>query len=201
MSTAARTLNRRRMYAPVVLVLLASGGLVFVAAKQAWTKATVKTTGLPVDEVSVSGADALPLVSALSVVVSAGALAIIAASVRLRRIIAGIVILTALGGIMIIATGGGTVDSAFERAVDRSPAFAGATMPEAQTSFLWPALAVFGFLVAFIAGIAALRWSDAWPTMSSRYDAPASHAPIVEAETDADVWKAQDEGQDPTYEP
>ena len=187
-----------RLYVPVVLVLLASGGLVFVAAQQTWARSALSTPGLPDDTVTVSGSDALAIVPALGLVVVAAALAIIAASVRLRRVVGALVIIASVAGIIITVGGGSAVDHSFVRAVHESPAFAGQSVPEAQTSVLWPVVAVAGFAVAAVAGALVIWWAGSWATMGRRYDAPAAHGQPTQADSDAEIWQAQDDGRDPT---
>lgn len=191
-------MNRSRLYVPVVLVLLASGGLVFGAAQQTWARSAVSTPGLPDDTVTVSGSDALAIVPALGLVVVAAALAIIAASVRLRRVVGALVVIVAIAGIVITVGGGSAVDHSFVSAVHDSPAFSGQSVPEAQTSVLWPAFAITGFVVAAVAGAMVMWWAGSWTTMGSRYDAPAAHAQPTEVDSDAEIWHAQDDGHDPT---
>jgi uncharacterized membrane protein (TIGR02234 family) len=67
----------------------------------------------------------------------------------------------------------------------------------------WPWLAVAGALVSAAVSVVTLRQAGRWPEMSSRYDAPAGEAattspPAPEEATSADLWKAMDEGRDPT---
>ncbi len=48
----------------------------------------------------------------------------------------------------------------------------------------------------------AVRWVRHWPEMGSRYDAPGAAAetaePPPEDRSNLDLWKAMDEGRDPT---
>lgn len=189
---------KSRLFVPAVLGLLASGGGVFASAQQTWQSATVENSGLPSDDISVSGAAAVPLVPALGLVIAAAALAIIAASGRLRKIVGGLVIITAVIGIISIATGSGALQSAFDRAVQDSPAFSGGSAPQAQVSLVWPALAIGGFVLAIVVGGVIIGCAGWWATMGRRYDAPAAHGPVTEVQSDTDLWQAQDEGIDPT---
>jgi hypothetical protein len=40
-----------------------------------------------------------------------------------------------------------------------------------------------------------------WPEMGRRYDAPTDAPATQEIESDRDLWKALDEGRDPTRDP
>lgn len=189
----------RRLYGPVVLAMLAAGGLGFFAASRTWATATLTSDGLPPTDLSVSGSDAQPLVGALAVIVITAALAILAAGPRLRRCVGVLTIAVAVLGIVVAPRPGG---SALRRAVmsaaEESPAFTGAESVGAISSTPWYFVAVAACVVAFVLGAITLRWAPAWPTMSSRYDAPSARAARPSTISDADMWKAMDEGHDPT---
>ena len=51
--------------------------------------------------------------------------------------------------------------------------------------------------LCLVASGLAVRLAPAWPEMGSRYDAPGS-APTAREETGLDLWRALDEGRDPT---
>jgi hypothetical protein len=70
----------------------------------------------------------------------------------------------------------------------------GAGADVAATGWYLTAL-VAGVLSAIVLVVAWLR-SPGWPTMSTRYDAPAAAGPVEPDETD--LWKALDQGRDPT---
>ncbi len=55
-----------------------------------------------------------------------------------------------------------------------------------------------GALLTALALVVAVRRARTWPALGSRYDAPAARAaaPV----TDQDLWRALDEGHDPTAE-
>jgi hypothetical protein len=60
------------------------------------------------------------------------------------------------------------------------------------------------YLAAAVAGVVAstlaLRWVPAWPEMGARYDAPGTGSgdPAHHERTGLDLWKAMDDGRDPT---
>ncbi|MCW2800367.1 MAG: family rane protein [Aeromicrobium sp.] len=187
----------RRLYAPVVLGTLAAGGVAFFTASRTWAHARVAAEGLPPDTVKVSGSDAQPIVTALALVAVTAALAILAASPRLRRVVGAFAVLVALTGIAVVLTGGSSVDDAVTKAVKASPAFTGSNSPAIHHT-LWPALTIVAFLLVAGLGAVTARYGPIWPTMGSRYDAPRVRATKVAPQTDADMWKALDEGHDPT---
>jgi len=186
----------RRLYAPVVLTLLACGGLAFFAASRTWVEATVRAKGLPPDTVAVSGTDAQPLVPALALVVVTGALAVLAASVRVRWVVGVLMLVVGLGAAILVATGGPSLDGALDDAVQGSTAFTGENAPEARHADVWPVLAGAAFVLAGLLGLVVVRLAGTWPTMGSRYDSPAGQSGDIK--TEDDLWAALDEGRDPT---
>jgi len=186
----------RRLYAPVVLALLASGGLAFFAASRTWVEATVQAKGLPPDTVAVSGTGAQPLVPALALVVVTGALAVLAASMRVRWIVGVLVVVVGLGAAFLVATSGSALDDALDDAVRISTAFTGTNAPDGQYVIVWPVLAGVSFVLAAGLGLLVIRNAGTWPTMGSRYESPSGQA--KDARTEDDLWSALDEGRDPT---
>jgi len=186
----------RRLYAPVVLTLLACGGLAFFAASRTWVEATVRANGLPPDPVAVSGTDAQPLVPALALVVVTGALAVLAASVRVRWVVGVLMVVVGIGAAILVATGGSTLDAALDDAVRTSSAFTGDNAPDARHVMVWPVLAGVAFVLAALLGLVVIRLAGTWPTMGGRFEAPTGQK--EDTRTEDDLWAALDEGRDPT---
>jgi len=188
----------RRLYVPVVLGTLAVGGIAFLAAGRTWAESEVKAEGLAAATVSVSGSDAQPLVPALALVVVTTALAILAAGPRLRRVIGGLTALVAVVGIVVVPrSGSGRLADALTSAAEKSPAYTGpASLGEASHG-VWDLVTIAAFAAALVLGVLTVRFGPQWPTMSSRYDAPSAR-PQKEIRTDTDLWKAMDDGRDPT---
>lgn len=190
-------MNTRRLYGPVVLGTLAAGGLAFFAASRTWARVRIATDGLPTDSVDVTGADAQPLVSALALVVVTAALAVLAASPRVRRVVGGFTVLIALTAAVVVLLGGSSLDNAVDHAVEASPAFTGTGDHDFTTS-AWKYVTALAFVIAALLGGVTAKLGASWPTMSSRYDAPAARPAAAAPQSDAEMWKALDEGRDPT---
>lgn len=188
----------RRLYAPVVLGTLAAGGLAFFALGRTWARSKVVADGLTTDTVSTTGADAHPLASALALVIIASALAILAASRRIRRVVGVLAVVVALVGIWIIVQGGDALDDTLTAAVEKSPAFTGSNHPDVVEETSWRLVAMVAFAIAAVLGAVTTRLALQWPTMSSRYDAPPVRPSAQQTQDDHDMWKALDEGRDPT---
>ena len=189
-------MNPRRLYVPVVLATLAAGGLAALSASRTWAHVVIATDGLPSDSVDVSGSDAQPIVTALAVVIVTAALAVLAASARVRRGVGVFTVLVALTGTAVVLAGHGSVDDAVQRAIRESPAFT-STVPDYDTSG-WRIVTVVAFAVAALLGGVTAWFGHTWPTMGSRYDAPNAHPEPTGPDSEADMWKALDEGRDPT---
>jgi uncharacterized membrane protein (TIGR02234 family) len=188
----------RRLYVPVVLATLATGGLALFAAGRTWAKVEVTSEGLAAAKVTVSGADAQPLVSALAVVVVTAALAILAAGPRLRRVIGALTITVAVvGALAVPRRGSSSLDDAITSAAQKSPAYTGPDALGGVSHVPWDLLTIAAFVLAIVLGALTLRLAPQWPTMSSRYDAPTSR-PEKDDPAGTDMWKAMDRGDDPT---
>jgi uncharacterized membrane protein (TIGR02234 family) len=188
----------RRLYAPVVLATLAVGGLAFFAAGRTWAESEVKAEGLAAATVSVTGSDAQPLVPALALVVVTAALAILAAGPRLRRVIGVLTMAVAATAIVAVPrSGSDRLADALTSAAEKSPAYTGPDSMSSVSHAPWDLATIAAFVLAFVLGAATLRLGPQWPTMGSRYDAPSARRP-AENLSDTDLWKAMDDGRDPT---
>lgn len=186
----------RRWFAPAVLALVAGGGLTFVTMRQTWATATLTAAGLPDDELAVTGAEAMPVVSALGLVLLASALAVLAGSARVRRVLGVLVIVVAVASLAWVALGSGSaIDAALDDAVRESATFTGTNQPETTDVTMWPLATIACLALAALAGAVVARFAPAWPTMSSRYEAPGARPA---GDDESDMWKAFDEGRDPT---
>ncbi len=194
-------MTARPLYAPVVLALLAIGGLAFLAATRTWASATVEADGLLPDEVVVTGRDVAPSAAALALVVVASALAVLAASVRVRRVVGVLVVVVSAVAVVVVLAADVT-GSAFAQAVEESTAFTGTNDPDVVVESAWRLVTAGAFVLAALLGAVVAALAGRWPTMGRRYDAPAAHGradePAVEDASAADIWKALDEGRDPT---
>ncbi len=191
-------MTARRLYAPIVLGTLAAGGLAFFALGRTWASSKVVAEGLTADKVSATGSDAHPLAAALAVVIIASALAILASARRVRQAVGVFTAIVALVASWIIVFDGDALDGAISTAVEKSPAFTGANHPDAIQETAWSYVALAAFVLAAVLGTLTTRLAASWPTMGSRYDAPPVRVSTQQNQDDNDMWKALDEGRDPT---
>jgi len=177
-----------------VLGLLATGAIALFAVTRAWASATVRTPGLPTDQVSVSGVDAAPILAGLAVLIVAAALGVVAAGGWLRQLV-GLLIAAVAGLAAVRALTLDAGGAPLGRALKDSPAYIGGVNPSVNGA-AWPWIAALAFAVACALGVVVAMRGRAWPRMSARYERKDPAA--VDPTDEADLWRAQDEGQDPT---
>ena len=187
--------SRRRTFGPVVLVGLAAGALTAVAADQPAARAGGR--GAAATSGGLVTYDAhLPLVTALALVVLACWGVVLVTRGRVRRGVAVLGALAAVGAAVAAVVGWSQVPDRLRQEL----ASVGVTgVPVGHTGWYWAVL--LGAVVAVVAGVLAVAWAPSWPEMGSRYDAPGSApAPVAppEEQSSLDLWKAMDEGRDPT---
>lgn len=182
---------RDRSYGPTVLVGLAGAVLAAVAGTRGWAATTADAAGIRV-EASVSGAESQPLVAALSLVALAAWGVVLVMRGRLRRVVAALGLLASAGALVGVVAGfTGVQDDSLQAAIDR-----GATGDTFVTTLsAWYYLTGVGAVLTLAAFAVAVARSPRWPAMGSKYDAPAGRATPA---TDEDMWRALDEGRDPT---
>ena len=204
----------RRTFGPVVLAGLAGAALGAVAGTKAWVRTddvtSSSSSGGPAysSEVALSfGAGEMPLAGALALVLLACWGVLLVTRGRVRRAVAWLALATALGLAATVVTARFTLVDQLDSALRRMG------LPAATHDWTgWAWAAAVGAAVSVLASAAAVRYVGGWPEMGSRYDAPsgrpgaaaggtagaADGAPADESE---DLWRAIDEGRDPTDRP
>lgn len=212
-------MSDRRALAIAIVGGLAAGGLALLGVSQTWAQVEIAVAGVPSSTIEVSGTSAVPWVGALTLVILAGALAIVPTGGWLRRVVGVIVGLAAAGAVIGTLTAGPAIDDALTEKLAQSPASGGvndAAVVAAADHPAWRWLSLVGSTAGLAVGLFVASRGQSWPTMGSRYDAPASRRedaggpepdqpdqPADAAESDqpaenADLWRAMDEGRDPT---
>jgi hypothetical protein len=130
----------------------------------------------------------MPLALALALVVLAAWGAVLVTRGRTRRVVLVVGLLAALGVLACAVAAPFVLPDQIRDG-----------LPDARHEAADPTVAYLVVCVVAVASVAALvvAWVQVprWPTMSSRYDAPAARS-VGPHETD--LWKALDEGRDPT---
>ena len=188
---------RRRTFGPVVLAGLATSGLAAIASAKPWV--TSGGTGGGGSDASMTALDAgtrYPLASAISLVLLAAWGVLLVTRGAVRRVFAYVAALAAVGLVgAVIAAYVALPDSArnsYDQLMGRG------STEQSFTGWFWTA-AVCSVL-ALVPAVLAVRLVATWPEMGSRYDAPGAREQATDpAPTrEQDLWKALDEGRDPT---
>lgn len=181
--------SRSGRFGSVVVAGLAAAALSSVASGKAWFTASVDyklAPGVPDPD---KAAD-MPLALALSLVVLAGWGALLVSRGWVRRIVAAVALIAAVGVVGCVALAPFTLP---DQVRDR---LAGGSAGVDVSPTGWFVVAALAAVLSVAVLVVAFRRVPSWPTMSSRYDAPGAAA--AEIRTDTDLWKALDEGRDPT---
>ena len=191
-----------RTFGPVVALGLASAALGAWAGSKPWVDGAGAESapgtgpgGTAWDQVATS-----PLATALAFVVLACWGVLLVTRGRFRRAVAALAVLAGLG---YAATVVWAPFSLPDHLVEQVRRRTGLTLDDTSlTGWFW--LAAVAALLVLASTVLALRLVRTWPEMGSRYDAPtgargADGAGPAERPTEnIDIWKALDEGRDPT---
>ncbi len=184
--------RRDRTFGPTVLLGLAGSVLTAVAATREWAHTSGDAAGIKV-EAAVTGSDTAPLAAALALVGLAAWGVVLVVRGRLRRVVAAVGFLACAGvAAAVVVAFDGAQDDAVTAVTDK-----GATGDVLATTLTgWYYTAGVAVTLALLAFAVAVVRSPRWPAMGSRYDAPSARAETPA--TDEDMWRALDEGRDPT---
>ena len=183
---------RDRSFAPTVLLGLAGAALAAVASAKDWARATGDAAGVTVHAAS-TGSQSAPLAVALALVALAAWGVVLVLRGRARRVV------SVLGGLALVGVLVAAADAFDGAQNDALQALRGrGAVGDVGSASLtaWYVAAIVGALVALAAFVVAVVRSPRWPAMGSRYDAPGTRA--QQPATDQDLWRALDEGHDPT---
>jgi uncharacterized membrane protein (TIGR02234 family) len=188
---SAHTRAGHRSYAAAVLAGLSGAALTAVAGSRQWATASADSAGVQVER-SVTGAESQPIVAAAALVALAAWGVVLVIRGRARSLVALVGLVASAGALVSVALG---YTSARDDAVAAAVAAGAIGDPATISLSTWYYLAGAGALVATAAFAVAVVRAPRWPAMGSRYDAPSTRA---SADPDEDMWRALDEGRDPT---
>lgn len=182
--------SRRRTFGPVVLLGLAAAGLTAIAGNN------------PVADADARGGFAitydahLPLATALGLVVLACWGVVLVTRGRMRRAVASLGTLASAGTLAAVVAGWLQVPDQLR---EELAAVGSTDAAVSHTAWWW--LALLGAVISVALTASAVLLAPAWPEMGTRYDTPTG-GPVPEApaeeQSSLDLWKAIDEGRDPT---
>lgn len=190
MSSAVAERRDSGRFGVVVLAGLATSGLTAVAAANPWFRASGEHRMLGLSDAG-NEAD-MPLALACALVVLAAWGVVLVTGARTRRVVLAVGMLAGVGVLACVVRAPALLH---DQIADRLGAFDG----EIQETG-WYVVACVAVVLTLAAMVAGWRLAPRWPTMSSRYDAPAAGSvPVTTADADElTLWKAFDEGRDPT---
>ncbi|WP_040320171.1 Trp biosynthesis-associated membrane protein [Aeromicrobium marinum] len=186
-------MNARRLYGPVVLGLVLTGGGAWLAARRPWSTTVVGDGDAVGSTFTLAGSETVPVVGALALVVAAAALGVLSTSGWVRRVVGLVVVAAAAGGAASTFAG---PDALVEERLQTVAAFTTGD-PVVTDPTAWPWVTAVAFVAAAVLGVLVVLHGHRWPAMSSRYDRTDAVARPVEP-TGTDLWKALDDGRDPT---
>ncbi len=181
----------RRLFGPAVLAGVAGAGICALAGGKPWAAPDSRPGSTLVEKTG----GHVPLAAALGLAGLACWGVVLVTRGRVRRVVAALGAVVAIGLVATAVVGrSSAIDSARQGtvALGRTPAGAHTTA--------WWWVALVAAVVALAGSALAVRHVRVWPEMGSRYDAPAG-APRAQdpAEMeDVDLWRAIDQGRDPT---
>jgi uncharacterized membrane protein (TIGR02234 family) len=190
--------GRRRTFGPVVLLGLAAGALTAVAGDRPAADASGKGASAASGGFVTYDAH-LPVVTALGLVVLACWGVVLVTRGKVRRTVAALGTLASVGALVAVVLAFSQVPDQLRDELQQVGVTDAAI---GHTGWYWAA--GVGAVLSVAATALAAAWVPDWPEMGSRYDAPGAAASAVEPATDPseqsslDLWKAMDEGRDPT---
>lgn len=180
----------------MLLLTVLGAVLVLTAVGRTWAQGRVSGQLA----VSATGSEISGLPGALALVGLASAVAVFAVRGAGRIAVGALVALAGLGAAVSAALGAGDTTTVDATAATKLGLLG--TTADHVTHSGWPWVALVGALLLAGAGLLTALRGRAWPTMGTRYDAPAAAKPrrpaAGAADTPADFWKALDRGEDPT---
>lgn len=205
--------GRRSTFGPVVLAGLVGATLAAVAGGKPWVSGRSGAFDTSADDnqamvstLSANGAGESPLALALALVVLACWGVVLVTRGRFRRAVAVLALVAALGMLAATVEGYWSLPSKLGDALQELSG-----TDTVSTSFTgWYAAALVAAVICVATTLAAVRLVPSWPEMGSKYDAPAGPRDPADASGAAaggsgdvpaeniDIWKALDEGRDPT---
>ncbi|MFI9624233.1 TIGR02234 family membrane protein [Streptomyces sp. NPDC052042] len=189
----------RRSLALGLILGAAGAAVVLLASGQTWAegRAAVGGGSLPL---TADGRDVTGLPAALAVVGLAALVAVFAVRGVGRLVVAGLLALSGLGAALSACLAASDSAALDEKAAQTTGDTSATVQALAHTP--WPYVTAAGGLLILLAGLLALRYGRLWPGMSGRYERNGTPRPRRAATLDPDrpedLWKALDQGEDPT---
>ncbi|MEE1755024.1 TIGR02234 family membrane protein [Streptomyces sp. SP18CS02] len=198
---AAGASGGRRSLAAALFLGAVGAAVVLLSSGQIWADGTVAVGGGTVS-LEVTGGDVTGVPTALAVVGLAALVAVFAVR-RAGRLLVSLLLALSGAGAAAAAYLGASDSAALDEKAAGTTGDAAARI-EALGHTPWPYVTVAGALLILLAGLLALRYGGAWPSMSGRYEREGSprtarkRGPATDPDRPEELWKALDRGEDPT---
>ncbi|HUB21988.1 MAG TPA: Trp biosynthesis-associated membrane protein [Streptosporangiaceae bacterium] len=208
----------RREFGLVLLLGAVGAGLVVFAVRQTWAQAIfTPPRPLPVQDISVTGQQLVPLASALALAGLACLAAVIATRSVVRRVAGALLAVLGAGAAVaagagvqasgVLATakadaaagalGGSTTGGTTPGGASHAIVIAGSAGHAVMTGAAWQAAAVAGAAAIVFAGLATVWRGPRWPVMSARFERPGQPRRPRTADS-ATMWESLSRDLDPT---
>ncbi|MEJ7833137.1 MAG: Trp biosynthesis-associated membrane protein [Nocardioides sp.] len=183
-----------RSFGPTVLAGLAAAGLTAAASNQSWATAQAEDGAYSALLLTFDERAQAPLPLALSLVVLACWGVVLVTRGVVRRAVAGLGLAAALGSLAAVVASRWTVADGIREDLREIG------VPASVDFGVWYVVGLVAAALTVVAAALAVRLVPGWPEMGTRYDAPgeADATASDEEPTNIDLWKAIDEGRDPT---
>ncbi len=178
----------RRAFVPTLLVGVPAAAVAAVAAN----KPLLTSPMLTGDRYADLGT--IPLAGSLALVPLVAWVALMLVRGRARLVVAGVGLASSIGA---LAAGDAGLDGTHD-AMAKAFSDLGQTgrFVSGFSGWFW-AMGV-ACLLSALAFTVALRHAPTWPALSRKYDAPAARPTTAEPASNQELWKAIDDGRDPT---
>ncbi|MEU6662890.1 TIGR02234 family membrane protein [Streptomyces sp. NPDC046821] len=196
---AAAARNGRRSLAAALLLGALGAAVALLSSRQEWASgaATVPGGSFPL---TATGSDVTGVPAALAIVGLAALVAVFAVRRAGRTLVAGLLTLSGAGAV-VAAVLGATDSAALDEKAAQVSGNTAATIGGLGHT-IWPYVGAAGGAFILLAGLLALRFGSAWPSMGGRYERNGTPRPRkarpVDPERPEELWKALDRGEDPT---
>jgi uncharacterized membrane protein (TIGR02234 family) len=210
----------RREFGLVLLLGAGGAGLVVFALRQTWAQAIfTPPRPLPVQDISVTGQQLVPLAGALALAGLACLAAVIATRSAARRV-AGAVLAALGAGVAVAACagvhasdvlataqaaaaagalGGSTTGGTSSGGASHAIVIAGSPGQAVMTGAPWHVAAIGGAVAIVLAGLATAWHGPRWPVMSARFER-AGQRKHQRAADSASMWESLSRDLDPTVQ-
>ncbi len=182
----------------VLLALLGAGGLL-VSGFRPWVTGAVDDAVLGATQISATGAEVAPGLSAVALAIAAAAIAAVAAG-RIARLIALVayaasVAIAVLLTVRVLLDPEGVLGPVAASRVGRT-----GTIENVADPTIWPWVALAACAVALLGLVGAVLGVRAWAGPSARYEVSDAGSPVAgpRGERVASAWDELSAGRDPT---